>query len=149
MKKFEFTLGRMLDYKDQLLDKEKNGLMQLRKQKEKIDNKIQSLQNDFSTLNDSLVEKSKKGISVNEIQCFNFQMENIRKQIKQLKLEQAAMASAVERQLQVVIALSQEVTGLDKLQEKQLEEYKYLQNKADELVISEYITGTIFKQKQA
>ena len=43
MKKFKFTLGRMLDYKDQLLDEEKNKLALLRKKKQEIDDHIESL----------------------------------------------------------------------------------------------------------
>ena len=149
MKKFEFTLSKMLDYKDQVLDKEKNALMQLRNQKNKIDEKILSLENEAVRVGNQYQEESQKGITAIQIRCYDFQLENIRRQVAQLKQEQKVMAIAVERQLQVVIALSQEVSGLDKLQEKQLEEYNYLQARADETFISEYISGNLIRQKQA
>lgn len=148
MKKFEFTLSKMLDYKDQILDKEKNSLMQLRSQINIVVEKILGLEREFDKVNAELQRKSAKGITALEIKCYDFQLENIRYQTKQLKNEKKALELAEERQLRVVIAASQEVSGLDKLQEKQLEQYNYDVAKAEEMFISEIVTSNIIRQNR-
>ncbi|MEM1485256.1 flagellar export protein FliJ [Oscillospiraceae bacterium PP1C4] len=149
MKKFEFTLSRMHDYKEQLLDKEKNTLSQLRAQKNRIDDKILALEQEFEIVSKAMQEETKDGITVLKIKCYNFQMENMRRQLKQLRSEQKLMASAVENQLKIVIAASQEVAGLEKLKEKQQEEYNIVQTRAEELVVSEYISSKLIRNKAA
>lgn len=149
MKKFAFSLGTVLDYKDQVLDSEKNTLMQLRMRKNEIDAKIVALEQDFEEVNLEKQEESRKGITIPRIRFFEFQLENTRRMLKQLEKEQHIAALNVEKQIKVVIAASQEVSGLDKLKDKQLEEYNHMVAKADENVIAEYIVSKIAAQKEA
>ena len=55
----------------------------------------------------------------------------------------------MERQLKVVIAASQDVSGLNKLEEKQLEEYQLAAAKADELEIAEFISSRMIRERIA
>ena len=56
---------------------------------------------------------------------------------------------AIERQRRVVLGLSQEVSGLEKLEEKQREEHERLLAKENELIISEFIASKFIRDKVA
>lgn len=149
MKKFEFTLSKMLDYKVQVLDKEKNNLMQINIQLEKFISKIERMEEEFTLLSSKLKEETQQGITVLDMQCYDFQLKCIRRQLEQMSKERAALETQAEKQLQVVIKASQEVSGLDKLQEKQLDKYNYEVKIAEELFIAEMIASKLIRQKHA
>ena len=150
MKKFKFTLGRMLDYKDQLLDEEKNKLALLRKKKQEIDDHIESLLRELGKISVTMRQEQERGITAFQLLSYESQRTNIRRQIEQLKKEQALAKLEVKRQVQVVVQATQEVSKLDKLQDKQLEEYRKMVMKAEELEIEEFVSSRrIVTQSQA
>ncbi len=149
MKKFKFSLGKMRDYKEQILDREKNALLQLQMRKDRIDEKIGGLERELEQVAEELQAQARKGTTALEVKCFHFQMENMRRQLKQLRNEQKILAASVENQRKVVLSASQEVAGLDKLEEKQYEEYRSLQMKTEELVVSEYVSSQVIRQRAA
>lgn len=149
MKKFEFSLSKVLDYKDQVLEKEKNYLAHLHFQKDQVHNRIEALKEEFEAVNQRFMNETAKGISVIQIKSYEFQMQSIRYQIKQLQIEQNALSAAIEKQIQVVIAASQEVSGLDKLEEKQRIEYNMAEAKGNEAQIAEFISSKLIRQKIA
>ncbi|MCI8492904.1 hypothetical protein D3Z39_00955 [Anaerotruncus colihominis] len=150
MKKFKFTLSRMLDYKDQLLDEEKNKLALLRQKKQEIDDHIESLLRELDKLSETMLQEQERGITAFQLLSYESQRTNIRRQIEQLKKEQALAKLEVKRQVQVVVQATQEVSKLDKLQDKQLEEYKKMVMKAEELEIEEFVSSRrIVTQSQA
>ena len=150
MKKFKFTLGRMLDYKDQLLDGEKNKLALLRKKKQEIDDHIESLLRELDKISVTMRQEQERGITAFQLLSYESQRTNIRRQIEQLKKEQALAKLEVKRQVQVVVQATQEVSKLDKLQDKQLEEYRKMVMKAEELEIEEFVSSRrIVTQSQA
>ena len=150
MKKFKFTLGRMLDYKDQLLDEEKNKLALLRKKKQEIDDHSESLLRELDKISVTMRQEQERGITAFQLLSYESQRTNIRRQIEQLKKEQALAKLEVKRQVQVVVQATQEVSKLDKLQDKQLEEYRKMVMKAEELEIEEFVSSRrIVTQSQA
>ena len=150
MKKYKFTLGRMLDYKDQLLDEEKNKLALLRKKKQEIDDHIESLLRELDKISVTMRQEQERGITAFQLLSYESQRTNIRRQIEQLKKEQALAKLEVKRQVQVVVQATQEVSKLDKLQDKQLEEYRKMVMKAEELEIEEFVSSRrIVTQSQA
>lgn len=141
MKKFKFTLGRMLDYKDQLLDEEKNKLALLRKKKQEIDDHIESLLRELDKISVTMRQEQERGITAFQLLSYESQRTNIRRQIEQLKKEQALAKLEVKRQVQAVVQATQEVSKLDKLQDKQLEEYRKMVMKAEEFEIEEFVSS--------
>lgn len=149
MKKFEFSLGRILDYKDQVLETEKNTLMQLNQKLARIEAAIKSLQWEFSDLNDTMQEETKKGITMPKLRGYEYQMQSVRRLLREREDDKKLAELLVASQLKVVIAASQEVSGLDKLEEKQREEYRIMEAKVDETAISEYVMGKLARRKEA
>lgn len=97
-----------------------------------------------------MLQEQERGITAFQLLSYESQRTNIRRQIEQLKKEQALAKLEVKRQVQVVVQATQEVSKLDKLQDKQLEEYKKMVMKAEELEIEEFVSSRrIVTQSQA
>ncbi|MEG0271874.1 MAG: flagellar export protein FliJ [Hydrogenoanaerobacterium sp.] len=141
MKKFKFSLESMMHYKDALLDKEKNTLLQLRATQTSMEQQIERNEKQMLELEADMKQKAMLGTTAMELKTFEFHAENARKLIEQLQTDLANLTALVEEQRKVVVALSQEVSGLEKLREKQLEEYNYGVQKEEEVRIGELISS--------
>ena len=141
MKRFEFSLEKMLDYKDQVLRDEKNRLAELR---QKLDNLIQtlnSLRDEFARYNNELNEKTRKGVAPQEVflrkSYLNALNDRIKMQTQQVKFAQIR----VNDQMTVVVKVSQDISTLEKLKERQYEEYLLEESKELQLLIEEFVTN--------
>ena len=77
MKKFNFSLQKILDIKEQILKNLKFELGNLNTQYVNLELEIQLLNDKYKTTNDEIVEKSSKSISVGEISYFKMYLNNI------------------------------------------------------------------------
>ena len=148
MKSFTFTLERTRRYKEPVLQKEKGQMQRVLQQRNEIERQIRELEAYREQKVRELQGESQKGLSPARLAAYRFYLENTRLQLKQLALDRKAAEEAVERQRRTVLAASQEVSGLDKLQEKQWEEYRHLYAKDSERQISEYLTMQVNRQKE-
>lgn len=141
MKRFEFSLDTMLSYKDALLEKEKNILLQIRARLVAVEQRMERCHSQILTMDNEMKEKAQQGTTVLELKIFEFQLTNSRNLLDQLEVDRKKITAEVEKQRKVVLGLSQEVFGLDKLKEKQLEEYRYDVQKEEELRIGEIVSS--------
>mgnify|MGYP003294369523 CR=1 FL=1 len=145
MKKFNFTLKKMREYKKQMLEGEKGYLMSLYSEFNQLEQRYDDLNNEMRTVCLEASEAMKSGISVRDIQVFEMKKASIRREQGQLRIQMNVMESSIEKQRRVVVKMSQEVSGLDKLEEKQKAEYNYLANKENEQTIEEFISFKMSK----
>lgn len=143
MKKFEFSLSHMRDYKERLLDEELGTLQRLKNERDEIAEKIERLKEEFRALSEKSRKAQEKGTTINEIRKYAAQQDNIRMQLRDLEKALAGAEQLVERQMQVVLAANQEVSKLDKLEERQLEEYRHQLNKAEEDRVDEFVAQSL------
>ncbi len=148
MKKFRFTLQTLKDYRENVLDSEKNKLSGLRRELLELQTELELLLNLIETKNDELAELLVKGTNPVEIAT--------RKKFISLKHQEVIMKSGevekkeaeVEKQLNVVLRCTQDVSTLEKLEEKQIEEYKAAEQKENELFIEEFVSNADFRKGQ-
>lgn len=146
MKKFEFTLGKLLHYKDQVLETEKNTLKQRQQEKNQIEQKIKDYTEELFVTDKNLKEQQRKGITISKVRLYEYQIDNLRYQLKQLKMKLRLAEIEVEKQVKVVVSASQEVNSLEKLQAKQYEEYQKEVARADESLISEFVSAKLARE---
>ncbi|MDR1674266.1 MAG: hypothetical protein LBR54_02310 [Oscillospiraceae bacterium] len=139
MKKFKFPLKKMRDYKEQLLENEKGTLMKLIADRDEAYARMNELKASFNMLNNELGEKIKVGIAVMQIKIYEYRKDNIRSDQEQTQIRINIIEGAIERQRRVVVLLNQEISGLNKLEEKQRAEYDAAVMKENENMISEFI----------
>ncbi len=145
MKRFEFSLNRLKGYKQQVLDREKNDLAHLRRQQQQYIDEKNALEEKLRRSNDEFCEKSAQGMTIMQVTTFKGYHHSLSKQIKELELSIENMEVKVQRQLGVVIEATKEVSSLEKLEDKQLEEYNFKAAKAEEQFISEYVMNSTYK----
>ena len=139
MKKFKFSLSHMLDYKERILDEELGVLQRLKGERDQIQRQIDRLKGEFELLSQRMQRAQAEGVTILEIRGYSLQMDNIRMQLKDLNLALQKAAKKVADQTKVVVAAHQEVSKLDKLQDKQYESYRQSADKAEELRIEELV----------
>lgn len=132
MKAFKFSLNRVRNFKGQVLNKEKKVLSALQSRRDEIENRILALEKYRDETILTLRSKQEKGASLNELSSLNYLIDNARMQIKEALVELKKAEEEIEKQRQVVLAIYQEKTGMDKLEEKQAEEYRLLEAKSNE-----------------
>ncbi|MCQ2465548.1 MAG: flagellar export protein FliJ [Oscillospiraceae bacterium] len=145
MKKFNFTLKKMRDYKRQILEGEKGYLLTLYSEYNSLEKRYDDLNTEMRNVCLEASEAMKSGISVREIQVYEMKKASIRREQAQLRIQMNVMESSVEKQRKVVVSMSQEISGLDKLEEKQRAEYNYLANKESEQMIEEFLSFKMSK----
>lgn len=143
MRKFRFSLEKMLAYKNQLLDREKNNLSQLHATKASKEQAVAQLREELRREDRTLREKISRGTDVTVIRSGNYMIDSIRRNIERILEDIARLEPAIERQTQVVVEASQEVSALEKLREKQLEEYKADANRAQQDSVLEFVTNSL------
>ncbi len=147
MKRFQFTLDKLMGYKDQVLSKEKNDLAQLRSDQLKVISEKEEMEHKLRESGEEFAEKAALGMSIMEITMFkgfhNALIDQIRLKEKQI----SEFDDRIAKQLNVVVEASKDVNSLEKLRDKQLEEYRFRVNKSEEQFIEEYVSNKTFSQQ--
>jgi len=143
MKKFEFSLSHMRDYKERLLDEEKGTLQRLNAERDAIEDNIRRLDHEFAELSLKMVKAQTQGTTILEIKKLSAQLDNVRMQKDDLRKALVQAEARVEKQMKVVLLANQEVSKLDKLRERQLEEYRHQATKAEEDRIDEFVAQNL------
>lgn len=148
MKKFQFSLGKLLDYKDQVLDKEKNELAVLNGQRAQAYSDKEALQRKLKEAQDDFNRQAAKGMSAMQMTLFTGYHKSLRMQIEDAERAIVEIEKSVEKQTKVVTEASKDVNSLEKLREKQLSDYNFQAAKAEELFIEEYVSSSAIRAAQ-
>jgi flagellar FliJ protein len=146
LKKFEFTLDKLKNYREQLLDREKNSLSFINNQRAKL---LEDKRNVEAELRHSTLEfreRAKIGVNIMQMNVFKSYQHSLNMKIKDIDEAITDVSLRIERQLQRVIAATKDVSSLEKLEEKQLDAYKADLQKADENFIAEYVNNIAIRK---
>ena len=145
MKKFAFSLARLQEFKNSLLDKEKLTLAALRAELARIEEEILRVTRQLSALEHTLRDTAAKGTTIFELKKLEYQIDASRRILKEMNQRRAQQMQKVDAQLQVVLGVKSEVSGLEKLRDKQQEEYDYLLKQESEEIIGELVSGQFIR----
>lgn len=141
MKKFNFSLQKLLNYKEQLLENEKNILGDMRALLTKMEEECELLKAERILRVAEYNRQAADGILPSEIQRHKVYLKALDESIEQKLLQIEMQKHAVDKQMDVVRAAKVEISTMEKLKEKKLEEYNYISSKADESFIEEFISN--------
>jgi flagellar export protein FliJ len=141
MKRFEFSLGKLKGYKEQLLDKEKNSLAFITAQRLRLEEEKEAAIVSLRRSSSEFSDRAKVGVTIMQMNVFKSYQHSLNMRIKDIDEAVAELSIRIEKQLERVVAASKDVKGLEKLEERQLEVYKEAQLKADETFIAEYVNN--------
>lgn len=90
---------------------------------------------------DKLNELVRGGTTAMRLSLHKKYVSSLQQDIYRIKAHMAQKREEIENQLQKVIDATKEVSKLEKLEEKQLEEYRYATQKEQEQIIDEFVTN--------
>lgn len=146
MKKFSFSLARMMNYEEQLLEKEKGTMARLIAERDEMEARRQMIMDQLDKIHGEMDREIRKGTTIYQINAYTAVIKTGKTQLEELKKYILIRNSEIERQRQVVIEASREVKKLEKLKEKQLEEYHHSERKEQEELISEQVSNTFVRR---
>lgn len=139
MKKFAFSLERMLSYQIQNLDKEQGIMGRLTVQRDRLEARKEALKLENARIRADMDQKEAAGTTVFVLKACYLVLESGRKQLEALEDDLSTITEKIERQRQVVLTASQEVKKLEKLKENQLQEYRRNEAKEQQEIIAEHV----------
>ena len=149
MKKFNFSLQKVLEIKEQLLDNFKIELSGLNNDLKNINAAIDNLKRQFKDINQEFVSKSRISVSVGEMTYYKLLMESIFKQIEVKEEEKQEIIRKIEAKRQEIVNMNKEISSLEKLKEKELEKHNKAVEKSEEIFIEEFVSNKSMTKKYA
>ena len=141
MKKFQFSLDRIKQYRMQVEEMEKNDLAALRAELARLHEEEQDILAAIAAKTDELRKIFKKGAFPNEINVANRFLTSRKLDLEMKRQEIADKNIEIEKKLEEVLEATKEVKKLEKLEEHQLEEYRKLETKENENFLEEFFGG--------
>ena len=145
MKKFSFSLARMMNYEEQILEREKGVMGRLIAEHDEIAARQQEIICQLEKIHGEMDVEIRRGTTVYQINAYTAMIRTGKFQLEQLKKQLLIKKAEIERQRQTVTEASQEVKKLEKLKEKQLEEYHHSEKNEEEEMISEHVSGSFLR----
>ena len=131
MKKFQFTLDRIKQYRMQLEEMEKNDLAALRAELAQLREEEGDIKKSIAAKTEELKRIFRRGAYPNEITVAN----------RYITLRKQDLEAEIEKKLEDVLEATKEVKKLEKLEEHQLEEYREKEAKETESFLEEFFGG--------
>lgn len=141
MKRFSFSLQKLMDYKEQVFDIERGILVEmnvvLRGLRQELDRLRRELHNGSQALN----RKYAEGVTALEVTRHKTYLTAVGDAIVAQERRIELQKQAIDRQTDKVRDAKIEISSIEKLKERRLEEYHYAVQKADELFIEEFVSN--------
>lgn len=146
MKKFQFTLQKLKDFRESELDRQKNTLAALQAELRRIEDAKQAVIDTLGVQNEQLERVYRLGSTASDIAMRKRYIVTLQQEIhlKEYQIQQKKLE--IEKQLSVVVEATKDVRTLEKLEEKQLEEYNAAAGKENEQFIEEFVSGQTVRQ---
>ncbi len=144
IKRFQFTLDKLKGYKEQVLSKEKGDLAALRAQQAKYAAEQAKVQAELDEANEEFLRKSGSGMTIMEMTLFKEYLNSLSDQIRELERKIQLEEEKIRFQTKVVVEANKDVSSLEKLEDKQREEYNFKVAKAEEQFIEEYVSNSVY-----
>ena len=149
MKKFTFSLQKVLEIKEQFLENMKLELANLNHECRNIEIHIKTLEEKFKTIDNEYVEKTYKSISAGEMLYYKMLCQGVLAQIENKEKEKEIMLKKIAAKRQEIIRMNTEISSLEKLKEKELEKHNKELLKKEEIFIEEFVSNKTMKKEYA
>lgn len=141
MKKFHFSLQKLKDFREQELDRQKNALSMLQAELQRIEEARELLVEKVAEQSEQLERVCRLGSTALDIAMRKRYIVTLQQEIHVKEQMAADKRAEIEQQLSVVVEATKDVKTLEKLEEKQLEEYNHAAAKENEQFIDEFVSG--------
>lgn len=148
MKKFHFSLQKLMDYREQELDRQKNTLSALQAELRQLHENTRELREKVAQASAELEQVCARGATISDISLRKRYIISLQQEIHRMELLSQQKQQEVNAQLDVVVEATKDVKTLEKLEEKQREEYAHMEGRENELFIEEFVSGQTVRAGQ-
>lgn len=142
MKNFEFSMQKVLEYKEHLEDKEKNELTQMRWQYDRLFVVIEAMQKEYENIKDQYMNVCTRGTNATEMTIFKTHMDEFVRLIEQMLINLHKAEEEIDIQRNLLLVISKEKNTMGKLKSRHYAAYKAKQQKEMEIFIDDFVTNT-------
>lgn len=146
MKKFNFSLQKVLEYNGHIQNRETIVLKNMQLNYKKLCSDMDALLQRYELYKDEYSCKCADGIIVNKVINLKLFISELQTQIKILSKKIEFTKSEIEKQIQKVVSVTREKTSIEKLKDKHYETFKSQERKEDEIFIDEFIMNSTSSQ---
>ncbi len=139
MKQFAFTLEKVLRFKQETLDLLKNELEQLRYRQREIERSIENVDDEFRRYDRALAEKMQSGMDARVVAVYKRYFGELNRQGRQLQDQREKAAAAVAAKRGEIVRMNSDISGLERVRDKQLRAYLEKDRKEQERFIEEFV----------
>lgn len=140
MKKFSFSLDKVLEYKNQVLGSLQNEHAKILADVLRQENYIELLENQYKDLNFQFNEKKTNGMTVLEAASYEGYFRRLEVQIEEENEKLAELRKEEDEKREEVVEAKKETSSIEKLKEKKVEQYRKETQKVEEQFIEEFVS---------
>lgn len=150
MKKFSFSLDKVLDYKTQVEENLRNEHAIAVRAVFLKEQEIEQLERSYQQHVSEMEETKRGGCTVNDLRIFEGYLARVRQMIKEEKDNLQLLKTQEQEKREQVIEAKKERASIDMLKEKKKKEYDFAVQKEEEQFIEEFVSNTMaFKRDPA
>lgn len=142
MKKFSFSLNKVLDYKTQIEDSLRSEHAEAVKAVNEKEEKIQSMEDSYYRKIQELNDKKKNKCSIKELCIYEDYLSYSSQQIRREKDRLVTLQKKEQEKREEVIEAKKERRSIDLLKDKKKKEYDALAQKEEERFIEEFVVNS-------
>lgn len=140
MKRFSFSLERLLRYKYQVFEAERAILSDMNAALARFMAELDEIRADSRRRSGELAVLAARGTSVNELERHKNYLRRLDEAAFEKNRQITLQRQAIEIQTEKIREAKIEISTIENLREKKLEEYAYAENKETELFIEEFVS---------
>jgi len=141
MKKFVFSLQKLLDYRIQVLEAERATLAEMNAVLRGFEDTLASLRAERVRRSREYQEQIAEGLTPIDMQMHRNYLRTLDDAIFQKEVQIDMQRKVIDKQMDKVRETNMDISIMEKLKETRLEEYNYLDQKEQELFIEEFVTN--------
>ncbi len=148
MKKFQFSLDKVLDYKEQVVQNLKTEHREILHRIDLQQQRLDQYETDYKEAADKLEAQKADGCDISTLHLYEGFFRNQAANIKRTQQIIAELRVKEQEKLQEVLIAKTEKSSIDKMKEKRQEEYNHEVQKAEEAFIEEFVSNTTANTKK-
>jgi len=142
MKKFTFSLDKVLDYKEQIFESAKTEHAEALANVHRQEDFLEKLWQDYRDYNDEFCENKLKGMMITEAMIFESGLRVMESEIQKATEHLAKLRDIEEAKRNAMVEAKRETATLEKLKEKKFEAYQKAVQKSEEAFIDEFVSSS-------
>ena len=147
MKRFEYRLETVLDYKTQVLDNLKTEHAAIMQNVNKKQEQIRSLKQGLTGYESEFDEVKVAGATIENYRLFDMCIGRMEQIIDEEKERLQVLRRQEDAKKQEVIEAKVDTSRYEKLKDRKLREYQKAVAKADEIFVEEFVSGTALRTR--